>query len=84
MGLSGSAVTHTVPEDRATVGAVTLLTLSFFPQRKEAFVDPTKDPFFCEAGEEKATAAMAEEAQTVEAIVVSAILCLQELVMKNE
>lgn len=36
------------------------------------------------AGEEKATAAMAEEAQTVEAIVVSAILCLQELVMKNE
>lgn len=47
IGLSGSAATQTVLSDRAPVGAANLLTLSFFPPKKEAFVDPTIDPLFC-------------------------------------
>jgi hypothetical protein len=46
-GLSGSAATQTVT-DRAAVGAVYLFSLNFFPLRKEAFVDPTRNPVFWE------------------------------------
>lgn len=62
-GLSGSAATQTVT-DRAAVGDVYVLSLNFSPLRKEAFVDPTRDPVFWELEEEMETAAMAEEAQT--------------------
>jgi hypothetical protein len=46
-GLSGSAATQTVT-DRAAVGDVYVLSLNFSPLRKEAFVDPTRDPVFWE------------------------------------
>ena len=44
-GLSGSAATQTVT-DRAAVGDVYFFSLNFFPLRKKAFVDPTRDPIF--------------------------------------
>lgn len=44
-GLSGSAVAHMV-SDLVVVDPANLLPRSLFPDRKEAFVDPTTDPLF--------------------------------------
>ncbi|KHL91157.1 hypothetical protein QW71_36275 [Paenibacillus sp. IHB B 3415] len=68
MGLSGSAATQTVT-DRAPAGDVLyFLSLSFLPPKNEAFVAPTIDPLFWELGEERPTAAIAEEAKAEEAM----------------
>lgn len=74
-GLSGSAAAHTGNVGPAAGFVYFLTDLSFFPVRKEAFVVPTTDPVFWELGDEMATAAIAEEAQT-EAIL-GQILCLE-------
>lgn len=67
-GLSGSAAAARTVTDRVLAGAVYVLRLSFLPPKKEAFVAPTIDPLFWELGEERPVAAIAEEAQTEEAI----------------
>lgn len=56
-GLSGSAAAQTAT-DLVLEGAVNLHTLNFLPPKKEAL-----DALTIELGEEKATAAMADEAQ---------------------
>lgn len=47
-GLSGSATAALTETDRAAAGAAYFPNFSFFPLRKEAFVDPTIDPLFWE------------------------------------
>lgn len=50
-GLSGSAAAALTETDRVPAGATYFLKFSFFPPRKEPFVDPTKDPLFLELHE---------------------------------
>lgn len=47
-GLSGSAAAALTEIDRVPAGAKYFLNFSFFPPRKEAFVDPTMHPFLWE------------------------------------